>query len=329
MKAKLRVVVIAVAVIGLASWWLLRQGEPNGAVVASGTVEATESDLGFQVTGRIEEIASREGDRVEQGDLLAWLDRRELEAERASYQAAVEVARARLAELEHGSRRQDVARAEAAVRAARESLAERVRDAERSHRLYESGAVSREAMERARTGEAVARASLDEAEEALALVREGPRAEQVAAQRAQLRQAEAALARADVGLDRAGIVAPFGGVVALRHREPGETAGAGAPVLTLRNMEDRWVRIYVPGDMIGRVQLGQRAEIRGDTHPDRRYAGEVFFIGSEAEFTPRNVQTAEERTRLVYPVRVRITDDPAVDLKPGLPVDVRLFESDP
>jgi len=265
MNAKLRIVVIAlaVAVLGLGSWWLMRPGEGDGTVVASGTVEATESDLGFQIPGRIEAIAKREGDRVEQGDLLAWLDRRELEAERASYEAAAEVARARLAELEGGSRPQDVARAEAVLRAARESLAEGDRNVERARRLYESGAVSREALERAETGRALARASLDEAEEALALVREGPRTEQVAAQRAHLRQAEAAVARAEVGLDRAGIVAPFGGVVALRHREPGETAGAGAPVLTLRNLEDRWVRIYVPGDMIGRVQLGQPAEIRG------------------------------------------------------------------
>jgi multidrug resistance efflux pump len=87
------------------------------------------------------------------------------------------------------------------------------------------------------------------------------------------------------------------------------------------------VRIYVREDQIGRVQLGSQAEIVSDTYPDRIYLGEVVFIGSQAEFTPRNVQTAEERTKLVYPVKVRITDDADFALKPGVPADVTLLES--
>jgi len=114
--------------------------------------------------------------------------------------------------------------------------------------------------------------------------------------------------------------------VTTRHREPGEAVGAGSPVLTLLDPDDRWVRIYVREDAIGRVRLGMDAEIRSDTWPDRVYRGEVVFIGAEAEFTPRNVQTTEERTRLVYPVKVRITDDTGFELKPGVPADVTLLE---
>jgi HlyD family secretion protein len=101
----------------------------------------------------------------------------------------------------------------------------------------------------------------------------------------------------------------------------------GAPVLTLLDPEDRWVRIYIRGDQIGQVQLGMTAEITSDTYRDRTYRGEVVFIGSEAEFTPRNVQTTEERTRLVYPVKVRITGDPGLELKPGIPADVTLTDA--
>ena len=103
--------------------------------------------------------------------------------------------------------------------------------------------------------------------------------------------------------------------------------GPGAPVFSLLDPDDRWVRIYVREDEIGRVQLGQQAQIRADTYPDRVYDGEVVFIGSEAEFTPRNVQTQEERTRLVYPVKVRITGDAGFELKPGIPADVVLVEA--
>jgi HlyD family secretion protein len=117
---------------------------------------------------------------------------------------------------------------------------------------------------------------------------------------------------------------PFPGVVTIKHREPGETVSPGLPVLTVMDPQDRWVRIYVREDRIGEVQLGQEATITSDTYPDRSYRGEVIFIANESEFTPRNVQTTEERVKLVYAVKVRITEDPTHDLKAGIPADVVL-----
>jgi HlyD family secretion protein len=113
-------------------------------------------------------------------------------------------------------------------------------------------------------------------------------------------------------------------MVTIRHREPGESVSPGLPVLTVMDPEDRWVRIYVREDRIGEVSLGQTATISSDTYSDRTYSGEVVFIASEAEFTPRNVQTTEERVKLVYAVKVRITGDPSHDLKAGIPADVVL-----
>ncbi|MBI1722891.1 MAG: HlyD family efflux transporter periplasmic adaptor subunit, partial [Gemmatimonadetes bacterium] len=120
------------------------------------------------------------------------------------------------------------------------------------------------------------------------------------------------------------IRAPFDGIVTVRDREPGETVGAGAPVLTVRNLDDRWVRIDIREDRIGAVRIGEEATITADTYPGRRYRGQVAFIASQAEFTPRNVQTTEERVKLVYAVKVRVTQDSTYDLKPGIPADVRL-----
>jgi HlyD family secretion protein len=181
-------------------------------------------------------------------------------------------------------------------------------------------------MERAQTALDVAIADEDQAVQRVELTREGPRSETVDAQRSLVEQTRAEVALAEARLANAVIIAPFDGVVTVRHREPGESVTAGAPVLTLLDPDDRWVRIYVRGDAIGRVRLGLAAQIRSDSYPQSIYPGEVVFVGSEAEFTPRNVQTTEDRTRLVYPVKVKITGDLDFVLKPGVPADVTIVE---
>jgi HlyD family secretion protein len=296
--------------LAIAGYLLFRNSGDGDLLAASGTVEATEAGLGFQVPGRIQWVGPREGDRVQTGDTLAALDRTELSARLAQ-------ARALLAELEAGARSEELAQAREAAGAAEDRLADAQRDFQRVQRLFQGGAVSQEALDKAKLALDVAQSQRDQAEQQLRLVETGPRKERIAAQRAAVAQAEAALANA-------AIISPFGGVVSIRDREPGETVGAGAPVVTLMNLADRWVRIYIREDRIGAVRIGQAATITTDTYPDKRYQGSVSFISSEAEFTPRNVQTAEERVKLVYAVKVRITGDPSNDLKPGMPADVRL-----
>jgi len=297
----------------------------DGSLTASGTVEATDADLGFQAPGRVLSIAVREGDPVSEGDQLAHLDAREMDAALAAADAQLAAAEARLTELVRGARPQELATAEAAVRSATERADEARRSADRARTLFEGGAISRQAMDQASTALEVAVAQQQQAEEQLALLREGPRSETINAQRAIVEQARANVARAAAAAINALITAPFSGVITSRHREPGEIVPAGAPVVTVLDPEDRWVRIYIREDQIGLVHLGLAAEIRSDTYPDRTYPGEVTFIGSEAEFTPRNVQTAEERIKLVYPLKVRITGDPGFELKPGVPADVTLL----
>ncbi|MBX6363915.1 MAG: efflux RND transporter periplasmic adaptor subunit, partial [Gemmatimonadetes bacterium] len=290
----------------------------------SGTVEGREADLGFQVAGRVERILVDEGDVVAAGQVLAVLDTAELAARRAGAVAQVAAARAQLAELERGSRPEEVAQARAAAEAARERLENARRDLERIAALQRKAVVSRQDLDRAELAVEVAQAQDEQARQQLRLVTAGPRPERIEAQRALLRQAEAAVAQLDAALANAVIRAPFPGVVTIRHREPGETLSPGLPVLTVLNPADRWVRIYVPEDRVGRLRLGEPARIASDAFPSRRYAGRVTFIASQAEFTPKNVQTTEERTKLVYAVKVQVTGDPARDLKPGVPADVVL-----
>jgi HlyD family secretion protein len=296
----------------------------NGPLAANGTVEATEAELGFQSPGRIETIRVHEGDRVHAGDTLALLDRSELFARRAQAVAQISAARAALAELQAGSRSEERVQAQQALQAATDRLADAQRDLDRTRRLFEAGALSQEAYDKARLQLDVLRAQKSEAEQQLQMVQAGPRPERIDAQRAVVAQAEAALAQLDATLANAVIRAPFDGVVTVKGREMGETVPAGAPVVTIMDLSDRWVRIYIPEDQVGAVRLGQNAAITADTYPGKRYAGQVSFVASQAEFTPRNVQTKEERVKLVYAVKVKITQDPTLDLKPGVPADVTL-----
>jgi HlyD family secretion protein len=318
--------VVLLIAAGSAGWYYMsRKPEtPDGRLVASGTVEATDAQLGFQAPGRIVSLSPREGDRVTAGQELARLDRAELEARRAQSEAQVDAARAALAELESGSRREEIAQARAALAAADERRQDAERDLGRTRRLYEGGAVSREALDKAQVALDVARAQRTQVAEQLRLVEAGPRQERKAAARAQVNQAEAAVQGVEATLSNTVLTAPFDGLVTVRHREPGEVVPAGSPVLTLMDPRSRFVRIYIPENRVGAVQLGTRAAITADTYPGKTYPGEVSFIASEAEFTPKSVQTTEERVRLVYEVKVRVTGDPGFDLKPGLPADVRL-----
>lgn len=329
MKPRMRAAVPILLVVSAAVAWLLTRdgGASEAGLPSSGMIEATDADLGFQLAGRVAEVLVSEGDAVSPGQELARLDTRVLEASLGSARAQLAVAEARLRELRQGARPQELATAQAAFDSAMRRAENARSEAERARTLFQGGAISRQALEQAETAMDVALAARDQAEQSLAMVREGPRTESIVAQSALVAAARAGVAHADAMLANAVIVAPFQGIVTLQHREPGEAVGAGAPVLTILDPEDRWVRIYVREDEIGRIRLGMPARVVSDTYPDRSYDGEVVHIGSEAEFTPRNVQTADERTRLVYAVRVRITGDEGFVLKPGVPADVTLLES--
>lgn len=323
-KQRARIVLPVIVVLAVGIWLVLGLRTDRSSLVASGTVEATEADLGFQVAGRIEQIGVREGDRVQTGEELAYLDRAELEARRRAAEAQVAAARARLTELQRGYRREEIAQGRAALRAADQRLNDARRDLERMQNLFEGGAISQQALDDQRTALDLAEAEQEQAVEGLRILETGPRSEQITAQEAALAQAQATVAQTQAVLQHALITAPFAGLVTVRHREPGESVAPGTPVLTIMNPDDRWIRIYVREDAVGRVSIGQRATITADAYRDRTYGGVTIFIASEAEFTPRNVQTTEERVKLVYEVRVRITDDPSFDLKPGLAADVAL-----
>jgi HlyD family secretion protein len=315
------VVLVAAAIV--AAVLFAHRGDRD-TLTASGTVEATEAQLGFLTAGRIQSVVAHEGDAFPAGAVLAVLDTAEIAAHGRQAAAQLDAARALLDEMQRGSRPEEVQQARAARAAAQQHLDDAQQDFGRAQVLLRTEVVSQQSFDKAKIALDVARSQFQQADEAYRLVEMGPRSERVAGQRAQVANAQAALAAVQAQLSNMTIRAPFPGVVTVRHNEPGEIVAAGSPVVSLMNRDDRWVRIYVSEARIAAVRTGQNATITCDTYRDRTYAGEVTYMSSAAEFTPKNVQTSEERVRLVYAVKVSVRADSSFDLKPGMPADVRL-----
>jgi HlyD family secretion protein len=284
---------------------------------------------------------------------LAELEAGSRPEEIAEAQAATSQAKARLDELEAGSRPQEVAAAEAAYQSAQADAARLADDFNRYSGLYKKQLVSTQQYDAARTASEIAqgrareakeqmdlvkegprqediaqaRASYAQSEQRYALVRKGPRREDIEQARARLEQARQSLGVAETRLGYATLVSPMSGVVLSKSVEPGEFVSAGTPVVTVADLENIWLRGYVNETDLGRVKLGRGARVTTDTYPGKAYEGRVSFISSEAEFTPKSVQTEKVRVRLVYRIKVAIKN-PKMELKPGMPADAEILVGD-
>lgn len=311
-------------IAGVTLWFTLRSGGNPNILEASGTVEATEATLGFAAGGRIRVVAVHEGDVAHQGSALAELDTSELMAHMRQLQDQTRLATAQLRDLELGARPQELENLREGVTLAQRSLEDAESDLRRMQPLLARGVISQQSFDKTRLALDLASARYIQAKSALSLAEAGARDQQIAAARASLSAARAQLTALTATIPNYAIRAPWTGLVTNRVHEPGEAIVAGAPVLTVMNPHDRWVRIYIPESDVGAVRLGQHATITSDAFPSTPFAGHVRWIASEAEFTPRNVQTKDDRVRLVYAAKVQIDADSAIVLKPGTPADVRV-----
>tara|TARA_B100001939_G_scaffold342104_1_gene352715 strand:- start:9948 stop:10958 length:1011 start_codon:yes stop_codon:yes gene_type:complete len=299
--------------------------KPNPDLIrVSGNVEVTDVEVSFRIPGWVEERPVDEGEMVRRGALLARLDNTELAQEVALRQAEMAAVRAELAALIAGSRPQEIAAAQAAVARAEAEVERAKLEFDRQKNLFERQVASEQTFEVARSAYAATLARLEEAREQLDLVREGPRQEDIDRARARLDQAKQALALARTRLGYATLSAPLDGVVLSKNVEPGEYVVPGVPVVTIGDLMNVWVRAYINETDLGRIRLGQKVCVTTDTYPDKVYPGELTFLSQEAEFTPKNVQTAKERVKLVYRVKISIPN-PDLELKPGMPTDADIW----
>lgn len=330
MNKKMVIVGILAAGIGAAALWKVAPWDvrpDDGTVFASGTMDATEIAASFRMPGSLRKRPVDEGSRVKPGELLAALDEREAVARLHQAEAALQAAEARLKDLERGYRPQEIAEARAQVEQARANRANLEEEARRSEALFHGGATSQQRRDRDRTAATVSAQQLSAAQERLKLLQSGYRPETINVARAQRDEARAAVAGARVALADLQVRSPVEGVVTRTHAEVGETLGAGRPVATVTDISRPWVRVYIAENQIGKVRLGAAARIKVDTFPDRGFDGRVSYVSSQAEFTPKNVQTQEERVKLVFAVNVTV-DNRDGTLKPGMPADVYIATDD-
>jgi HlyD family secretion protein len=295
----------------------------DGDLVLSGNLEVEDTQLGFKAAGRVVERAVSEGDTVKAGQAIARLDDAEQQSSLALQRANLAAAEAALAELEAGSRPQEIAAAAATLHRA-EAERDRLRlEWTRQQDLHAKDVTSNRDFEAAEAQVKVAEAGVAEAAERLKLVQEGPRVETIRQARARVEQARAAVALAATQLDNTRLVSPLSGTVLSHNIEVGEYVAPGTPVVTVADTRHIWVRAYLNQPDLGRVRHGQKVVVRTDSFPGRDFTGTVGFIASEAEFTPKTVQTPKERVKLVFRLKVDI-DNPKDELKPGMPADVIL-----
>ena len=301
-----------------------RRGQDDGTIVASGHVEATEVMVSTKVAGTIETLAVDEGAAVAAGQEIARLDttdtRLALDAARADRAQATAELRLRLA----GSREEDVKEAQAQLVRAEADLAGAQKDLERMEGLLASGSGTTKARDDARTRRDVAQASLDAARERLRRLEAGFRAEEKDAARARVDAAEARIAQLEQQLKDAVILSPVKGVVTEKVAEKGELLARGAGLVVVTDLPNAWLNAYVAETDLARLRLGQEAEVVTDDGQSRK--GRLSFIASRAEFTPKNVQTRDERVKLVYRIKVALDNGDGM-FKPGMPSTARLAPS--
>lgn len=317
-------IIIAVAFSGYFLMKKYKNKEDADALKLSGNVEVTENNPGFKIPGKITELLTDEGYAVKKGQKIASLDGAELRDLLTQTAQQHNEACARLHDLEAGSRPQEISQAKAGADSAEADLIKAKKDYERAKTLFDNGAISAADFDSAKRIYDVSLLAKKSALEKLSLVKEGFRKEEIVAARHIMNQTLAAQTAAKTRLGDTVLYAPADGVVLKKNFELGDIVSAGAPVFTIGDLKGPYIKVYAPETKVGRVKLNQKAEVSVDSYPGKIYEGVVSYISSEAEFTPKNIQTQEERVKLVYEVKVNIKNEND-ELKPGMPADVKII----
>ena len=302
----------------------------------SGQIDATEVQVAPEVGGRIVDMTIAEGDRVKQGQVVAQLDTRDIELALQRARAERSQADAQLRLLQAGARAEDIRQAEAQaaaaaadVQAAQADLAAAETDLQRFERLLQTNSGSQKQRDDAATRREIAndrataaRARERAAREAIARLRAGSRPEEIEAARARVAAVDAQIATLEKSKDDATVTAPIDGIVTERLLDPGEIVSPRVPIAVIADLDHAWAEVFVDEPMVPRIKLGQTATVFTDAGGPG-LGGKVSYVSSKAEFTPRNVQTAEDRSKLVYRVKIAVDNRQGI-LKQGMPVEAEI-----
>ncbi|MFS1290174.1 HlyD family secretion protein [Pseudomonas piscis] len=288
--------ILLLAAGGFGYWKSLQDRLPEGLSMGNGRLEATEVQIASKIPGRLAEVRVHEGDKVLQGQLLARMDTRTLEAQRA--QAEAEVARAR----------ENLSAAEANVQLRQSELLLANQELKRSQELFRRGFASQQIIDQQQARLSTGNAAVLAAQA------------QVASVKAAIGAAQAQVAQLISEIDDSSLRAPIDGIIQLRLAEPGEVLGAGGRVLLLIDPNDQYMNLYLPASVAGRLTVGDEARLLLDGLPNQPLPAKINFVAAKSQFTPKEVETRDERQKLVFRVKVRLTQPAAVpQTKPGMP----------
>ncbi len=335
MKKRIIIIVFVILLVGVGTLVYFGQWQSQrGELYYSGTIEATNSNLAFQVSGRVINVAVREGNAVKKDQLLAEIDPTELQTKRDQAQANLDRSiktkdqQTTLLGIYKNTLPADVVRAETNVTSARDVMDDAHKNYQRYEQLFKRGVVTEKERDSIKLGYDTAKSKLEDMDAALRQAKSNLKKieateKDIEAAAAQIKQNKAALEQAYVQMGYARLLAPYSGIITSRNIEPGEVVSPGREVLSMADLETVDLKIFVDETEIGKVKPGQDVDVKIDTFPNKVYKGKVTFISPEGEFTPKIIQTKKERVKLVYLVKVSIPN-PSFELKSGMPADAWL-----
>ncbi|MDB5806429.1 MAG: HlyD family efflux transporter periplasmic adaptor subunit [Betaproteobacteria bacterium] len=326
MKKSIVAVLVVVLLAAGTFWYFTRPKADADQFTLYGNVDIRQVSLAFESSDRVAEMRVQEGDPVKAGQVLALLDTRVLALQAAQSEAQIGVQEQALLKLRNGSRPEEIGQARAQVASAQADADLAAQQLTRLNGIAASTGgkgVSQQDMDSALSKARSTQAQLDNRRKALQLEQVGPRKEDIGQAEAQLNVSRAELALLKHRIAQAELKSPQDAVVRARLLEPGDMASPQRPAYTLAITDPKWVRVYITEPQLGLLKPGQRAKVTTDSHPDQAIDGQVGYISSVAEFTPKNVETKELRTSLVYEVRV-LVKDPQNRLRLGMPATVQI-----
>ena len=298
-------------------------GNNKNTIEASGNIEATNVVVSSQVTGKVLSLFKDEGENVNAGDTVLIIDHETLALQLEQALAAKEAAEAQLSLLKAGAREEDIKQGQEAVTQARVNFESAQKDAERMKALFNSKSVTKKQYEDANSRLDITKAQLTAAQENLKKLKNLARPEDIKQAQANVDRQIAAINLLKKQIRDSYVQSPINGTIVKKFFESGETVTMLSSLFKVSDLSKVNLIIYVSEEELGKVKLGQTADVSSDTYPDKKYEGKITYISPEAEFTPKNVQTKDERTKLVFAIKIEIKN-PKFELKPGMPADAEV-----
>jgi len=299
------------------------KAKDENSIISSGTIESVNVTVSSKIGGQVRKLNFEEGNKVKAGDLLVELDHDLLDIQLRESEAGIDQANAQLRLLRSGARKEDISQAQEQVKQAGINLNNIKQDKDRFSELYKQDAATKQQYDDITAKYNIAQTQYSSAKQNLAKVRTIIRPEEIQSAEANIKRTIAAADILRKNIEDSKIYAPVDGFVSKKFVEAGENVGISSSLLRISNLEQIDLVIYIPETDLGKIKLGQKADIKIDAFKDKNYQGEIIYISPEAEFTPKNIQTPDERTKLVFAVKIRIPN-PQFELKPGLPADATI-----